>query len=52
MTLKEKVLEAYKTCELVEELKEREGVKVHRAEPYEDKVIVVNGPALILVVTD
>lgn len=42
----------YKTCELVEELKTREGVETHWAEPYEDKNIQVNGPALVLVVID
>lgn len=41
-----------KTCELVEELKEREGVKVYLAEPYKDLNINVNGPAIVLVVTD
>lgn len=45
-------LDAVKTCELVEELKKREGVKMEYAEPYEDKTISVNGPACILVVTD
>ena len=45
-------LSNYKTCELVEELKTREGVETHWAEPYEDKNIQVNGPALVLVVID
>lgn len=45
-------LSSYKTCELVEELKTREGVETHWAEPYEDKNIQVNGPALVLVVID
>lgn len=42
----------FKTCELVEELKKREGVKVHLTEPYENFEISVNGPAIVLVVTD
>lgn len=45
-------LSNYKTCELVEELKTREGVETHWAEPYEDKNIQVNGPALVFVVID
>ncbi len=45
-------LSNYKTCELVEELKTRDGVETHWAEPYEDKNIQVNGPALVLVVID
>lgn len=45
-------LKDVKTCELVEELKKREGVSHHWAEPYKDKNIVVNGPAHILVVID
>ncbi|MFA9376264.1 MAG: BC1881 family protein [Lachnotalea sp.] len=42
----------FKTLELVEELKEREGVQVHLAEPHKDIDIAVNGPAIVLVVTD
>lgn len=45
-------LENYKTCELVEELKMREGVKTHVAEPYEDVSVRVNGPAIVFVVID
>ncbi len=45
-------LKDVKTCELVEELKKREGVSYYWAEPYEDKNIKVNGPALVLVVID
>ena len=40
------------TKELVEELKIRESVKMEYAEPHQDKTITVNGPAIILVVTD
>lgn len=47
-----KMLSDYKTCELVEELKEREGVTAHWAEPYEDKELNVTGPALVLIVVD
>ena len=42
----------FKTCELVEELKQREGVETHWAEPYADLDIKVNGPAVVLVVID
>lgn len=45
-------LEEIKTCELVEELKKREGVKTEYAEPHQDKGITVNGPASILIVID
>lgn len=41
-----------KTCELVKELKNREGVQAEYAEPHRDKVISVNGPAHILIVID
>lgn len=45
-------LKDVKTCELVKELAEREGVTKTTAEPYEDKTITVNGPAVVLVVID
>lgn len=45
-------LKEIKTCELVEELKTREGVEVHLAEPYEDLEVKVNGPAIVFVVID
>lgn len=41
-----------KTCELVSELRKREGVSVTMAEPHEDVSVIVNGPAIVLVVTD
>ena len=41
-----------KTCDLVRELQRREGVQVKIAEPYEDVTLQVNGPAIVLVVTD
>ena len=41
-----------KTCELVEELKKREGVEVKIAEPHKDMSVSVNGPAVVLVIID
>lgn len=46
------MLEKISTSELVAELKKREGVETEYAEPYQDKDISVNGPAVILVVRD
>ena len=40
------------TAALVEELKKREGVEAHIAEPYADLEVKVNGPAIVLVITD
>lgn len=45
-------LKEIKTCELVEELKTREGVEAQWAEPYEDLEVKVNGPAIVLTVID
>lgn len=45
-------MENYSTKELVEELKKREGVEMKIAEPYQDLEISVNGPAIVLVITD
>jgi len=45
-------LKKIKTCDLVKELQDREGVEMKRAEPYQDMNISVNGPAVILIVTD
>ncbi|MDE7324341.1 MAG: BC1881 family protein [Lachnospiraceae bacterium] len=45
-------LSNFKTCELVEELKNREGVETQMAEPYEDVKIETNGPAIVLMITD
>lgn len=45
-------LKNIKTCDLVEELKKREGVDVTIAEPHEDVTIPVSGPAIVLVITD
>ena len=41
-----------KTCELVEELRQREGVETILAGPYESQGVLVEGPAVVLVVTD
>ncbi len=38
--------------ELVEELKKREGVEVIIVDPYENKEIKIEGPAIILLVKD
>ncbi len=40
------------TKDLVEELQTREGVETTIAKPYEDAEVKVNGPAIVLVVTD
>lgn len=40
------------TAELVNELRRRAGVDTTVAEPYQDVNIKVNGPAVVLVVTD
>lgn len=45
-------LSTVKTCELVTELKTREGVETIMAEPYQKKEVSVEGSAVILVVTD
>lgn len=47
-----KDIKDFKTCELVDELKEREGVEAQWAEPYKDLEVKVNGPAIVLIVTD
>ena len=45
-------LKDVKTCELVEELKKREGVEVKIAEPHKDMSVPVNGAAVVLVIID
>lgn len=40
------------TCELVKELRNREGVETRIAEPYADMQVSINGPAVVLVVID
>lgn len=45
-------LENVPTANLVTELRKREGVETTIVEPYQDAGVSVNGPALVLVVTD
>lgn len=40
------------TKELVEELEKREGVEIKRVDPYQDEVINVNGPCVVITVVD
>lgn len=40
------------TCDLASELMKREGVETTIAEPYQDVQVKVNGPAIVMVVTD
>ncbi len=49
---KEKELMNFKTCELVAELKTREGVDCTMVEPYQQETLDVEGPAIILTVID
>lgn len=41
-----------KTCNLVEELKKREGVDVHVVENRSDMFVMAEGPAVVLAITD
>ena len=45
-------LEGVSTVDFVTELRKREGVETTVIEPYQDAAVSVNGPALVLVVTD
>lgn len=45
-------LENVPTANLITELRKREGVETTVVEPYKDAAVNVNGPALVLVVTD
>lgn len=45
-------LKGISTAMLVDELKNRDGVKEVIAEPYQDVTIEANGPAKILIVID
>ena len=45
-------LENIPTVDLVTELRKREGVETTVVEPYQDTTVSVNGPALVLAVTD
>ncbi|MFQ9515308.1 MAG: BC1881 family protein [Eubacterium sp.] len=48
-----KNIKDYKTCELVEELKKREGVEYDEIRPYVEKDLgVISGPAIVLTVID
>lgn len=40
------------TKDLIEELRKREGVEATIVEPHKDNSVIVNGPAVVLVVTD
>ena len=45
-------LESVPTVDIVTELRKREGVETTVIELYQDAAVSVNGPALVLVVTD
>lgn len=45
-------IKVYSTKDLINELQNREGVKIDFAEPHEDKSININGPATIITVID
>ena len=45
-------LSGVKTCELVEEIKKREGVDIRIAEPDQEIEMSVKGPATVIVVID
>lgn len=45
-------LKIAKTCELVSELKLREGVKTIVVDPYEKEKMLVEGPAIVFIVVD
>ena len=45
-------LENVPTANLITELHKRDGVETTAVEPYQDATFSVNGPALVLVVTD
>lgn len=47
-----KCLSEYRTSQLVRELEKRLGVEMVTAAPYQDVEIKVNGPAIVLIVTD
>lgn len=47
-----KNLQKQSTADLVKELSQREGVERVDAEPYCNTMLKVNGPAVVLVVTD
>lgn len=45
-------LSAIQTCELVAELKRREGVEAHMAGPSASIAVKADGPCIVLVVID
>ena len=45
-------LSAFSTKELVDELKQREGVETHEIGPYAHVEVETDGPAIVLVVID
>lgn len=45
-------IEIVPTADLITELRKREGVKTTVVDSYQDAAVSVNGPALVLVVTD
>lgn len=45
-------LESISTKQLVDELCTRAGIKTEIAEPYQDMTVSVNGPAIVIVITD
>lgn len=45
-------LSTVETCDLVAELRKREGVDTVIAEPHKDVTVNVSGPAIVLVITD
>lgn len=48
----DKNINNFSTKDLVEELRRREGVEFKQVDPYQDELIEVNGPSLILIITD
>jgi hypothetical protein len=47
-----KGLTEIETCDLVEELKQREAIEFEVIPPYENKSIKVNGPKIVIIVED
>ena len=45
-------LSEFKTCELVKELKTREGIKFTIVEPCMDVEVKISGPAIVIEVVD
>ena len=50
--LEKNSLQKVHTCDLVAELRRREGVEAQIAEPYCELVLHINGPAIVLTVID